>query len=67
MTIIYFLANLVKNNEIEEVSLKKDKKKYMVTGLSTNQKTDTDIIIPDLNARNKLSDMIRSYEEEKNI
>ena len=39
----------------------------MVTGLSTNQKTDTDIIIPDLNERNKLSDMIRSYEEEKNI
>ena len=31
----------------------------MATGLSINQKTDTDTIIPDLNARNSLSDMIR--------
>ena len=59
-----FSANLAENNEIEEVSLKKDQK-YMVTGLSINQKTDTDVIIPDLNARNSLSDMIRSYEEER--
>ena len=59
-----FSANVAENNEIEEVSLKKDKK-YMVTGLSINQKTDTDVIIPDLNVRNSLSDMIRSYEEER--
>ena len=58
-----FSANLAENIEIEEVSLKKDQK-YIVTGLSINQKTDTDVIIPDLNARNSLSDMIRSYEEE---
>ena len=31
----------------------------MTTGLSINQKTDTDTIIPDLNARNSLSDMIK--------
>ena len=31
----------------------------MATGLSINQKTDTDTIILDLNARNSLSDMIR--------
>ena len=59
-----FSANVAENNEIEEVSLKKDQK-YMVTGLSINQKTDTDVIIPDLNVRNSLSDMIRSYEEER--
>ena len=58
-----FSANLAENIENEEVSLKKDQK-YIVTGLSINQKTDTDVIIPDLNARNSLSDMIRSYEEE---
>ena len=29
----------------------------MTTGLSINQKTDTDTIIPDLNARNSLSDI----------
>ena len=59
-----FSANVAENNEIEEVSLKKDQK-YMVTGLSINQKTDTDVIIPDLNVRNSLSDMIKSYEEER--
>ena len=37
----------------------------MVTGLSINQKTNTDVIIPDLNARNSQSDMIRSYEKER--
>ena len=58
-----FSANLAENIEFEEVSLKKDQK-YIVTGLSINQKTDTDVIIPDLNARNSLSDMLRSYEEE---
>ena len=38
----------------------------MVTGLSIDQKTETDVIVPDLNARHSLSDMIRSYEEERN-
>ena len=37
----------------------------MVTGFLMNQKADTDIIIPDMNARKSLSDMIRSYEEEE--
>ena len=36
----------------------------MVIGLSLNQKTDTDVTIPNLNARDSVSDMIRSYEEE---
>ena len=35
----------------------------MVTGLSINQKTDTNVTIPDLNVRNSLSVMIRSYKE----
>ena len=35
----------------------------MVTGLSINQKTDTNLTIPDLNVRNSLSVMIRSYKE----
>ena len=56
-------ANLAENNEIKDVSLKKGQK-YMVTGLSINSKPDTDIIISDLNARNSLSDMIISSEEE---
>ena len=59
-----FSANLAENNGIEEVSLKEDKK-YMVTGLSINQKTDTGVVIPNLNARISLSDMIRSDEEER--
>ena len=59
-----FSANLAENNETEEVSLKKDKI-YMVTGLSRYQKTDTDVIIPNLNVRNSLSDMIKCYEEER--
>ena len=57
-------ANLAENNEIEEVSLKKDKK-FMVAGLSINQKTDTDVAIPDFNARKSLSDMVRSCEEKR--
>ena len=35
----------------------------MVTGLPIKQKTDTDVTILDLNARNSLSVMIISYEE----
>ena len=35
----------------------------MVTGLSINQKTDTNVTIPDLNVRNSLSVVIRSYKE----
>ena len=30
----------------------------MVTGLSINQKADTDVIIPDFNVRHSLSNMI---------
>ena len=37
----------------------------MVTGLPINQKAEADVIIPDLNARHSLSDMIRSYEKER--
>ena len=37
----------------------------MVTGLSIYQKAENDVIIPDLNARHSLSDMIRSHEEER--
>ena len=37
----------------------------MVTCLSINQKAETDVIIPDLNARQNLSDMISSYKEER--
>ena len=37
----------------------------MVSGLSINQKTNTDVIIHDSNARNSLRDMIRSYKEER--
>ena len=29
----------------------------MVTGLSINQKAETDVVIPDLNARHSLSDI----------
>ena len=59
-----FSANRAENNEIEEVSLEKGQK-CMVSGLSINQKTNTDVIIHDSNARNSLSDMIRSYKEER--
>ena len=37
----------------------------MVTDLPINQKAEADVIIPDLNARHSLSDMIRSYEKER--
>ena len=38
---------------------------YKFTGLPINQKTKADAIIPDLNARYSLSNMIRSYKEER--
>ena len=62
-----FSANLAENNEIEEVSLRKSQK-YMVTGLSINQKADTDVIIPDLNARKQLEwyDKILRKRKKKN-
>ena len=59
-----FCANHAENNEVEEGLLKKDEN-YMVTGLPVSQKAETDVIIPDLNARHSLNDMIRSYEEER--
>ena len=37
----------------------------MVTGLSINQKAETDVIIFELYVRHSLSNMIRSYEEER--
>ena len=37
----------------------------MVIGLSVNKKIDSNVIIPNLNARNSLSDIIRSHEEER--
>ena len=49
---------------MEEVLLKKDQN-YMVTGLYINQKAETDVIIPDLNARHILNFVIRSNEEER--
>ena len=55
-----FLADLAENNKVEKVLLKKEQN-YMVTGLSINQKAETDVIIHDLNARHSLSNMIRSY------
>ena len=63
-TIFFFFANLAENNEAEEILLKEDQN-YMVTTLSINQKAEADVIIPDLNARNSLSDVIRSNEEER--
>ena len=59
-----FFANLAENNDAEEVLLKEDQN-YMVTTLSINQKAEADVIIPDLNARNSLSDEISSNEEER--
>ena len=44
--------------------LKKDQN-YMVTGLSINQKSEADVIIPDLNERHSLSNMIRSYIKQR--
>ena len=35
----------------------------MVTGLPINQKAETDVIIPDLNAIRSLTDIIRSYQK----
>ena len=61
-----FFAKLAQNNEIEKLPLKEDQK-YLVTGPFVNAKTDTDLIIPNLNARNSLIYMIRSYEEEKKL
>ena len=59
-----FCANHAENNEVEEGLLKKDEN-YMVTGLPVSQKAETDVIIPDLNARHSLNDTKRSYEEER--
>ena len=49
---------------MEEVLLKKDQN-YMVTGLSINQKSEADVIIPDLNERHSLSNMIRSHKKQR--
>ena len=59
-----FFANLAENNQVEEILLNKDQN-YMVTCLYVNQKAEADVIIPDLNARHSLSDMIRSHKEER--
>ena len=61
-----FSANPTENNEIEEVVLRKDQN-YMITGLSINQKIDSNAIIPDHDARNSLNDMITTYEKEKQV
>lgn len=61
-----FSANPTENNEIEEVVLRKDQN-YMITGLSINQRIDSNVIIPDHDARNSLNDMITTYEKEKQV
>lgn len=59
-----FLADLAKNNEIEQVAFKKSKG-YAVSSLSINQDTTAHISLPNLPGQKALSDILRTYSEEK--
>ena len=61
-----FSANLTKNNEVERIRFDKSKL-YAISGLSINQKIDANVSLPNVERKKALSDILRTYAEEKKV
>ena len=59
-----FSANLTKSNEVEQIKLNKSKL-YAISGLLINQNIDANISLPNVEEKKVLSDILRTYAEEK--
>ena len=59
-----FLASLTKNNEDEQIKLKKSKL-YVTSGLSIDQDLKSNISLPNIEGRKALNVIWRVYTEEK--
>ena len=60
-----FSANLTENNGVERVKFKKSKI-YAISGLSIDQDTQPNVSLPNIEGKKALSDILRTYAEEKN-
>ena len=61
-----FSANLMENNEVERIRFDKSKL-YAISGLSINKKIDANLSLPNGDGKKALSDILRTYAEEKKI
>ena len=59
-----FSANLTKSNEVEQIKFNKSKL-YAISGLLINQNIDANISLPNVEEKKVLSDILRTYAEEK--
>ena len=59
-----FSANLTKSNEVEQIKFNKSKL-YTISGLLINQNIDANISLPNVEEKKVLSDILRTYAEEK--
>ena len=61
-----FSANLTESNEVEQIKFNKSKL-YAISGLLINQNIDVNISLPNVEGKKALSDILRTYAEEKKI
>ena len=59
-----FLANLAKNNQAEQIRFKK-LNKYAIRTLSINQDTTSYVPLPNIEGQKVLSNILRTYSQEK--
>ena len=59
-----FLANLAKNNEVEQSRFKK-LNKHAIRTLSINQDTTSYVHLPNIEGQKALSNILRTYSQEK--
>ena len=59
-----FSTNLTKSNEVEQIKFNKSKL-YAISGLLINQNIDANISLPNVEEKKVLSDILRTYAEEK--
>ena len=56
----------MENNEVERIRFDKSKL-YAISGLSINKKIDANLSLRNVDGKKALSDILRTYAEEKKI
>ena len=59
-----FSANLAKYNKVEQIRFKK-LNKYAICTLSINQDTTSYVLLPNIEGQKALSNILRTYSQEK--
>ena len=59
-----FSANLTESNEVEQIKFNKSKP-YAISGLLISQNIDANISLPNVEGKKALSNILRTYAEEK--